>query len=110
MDADLVADVREVVTTIPPGRVASYGDVGAVLGIGPRQVGRAMTLLDDGAPWWRVVRADGTPATCHGGQAPARLEAEATPMRGARVDMTRARHRWPGSPPAQDRGRTSPTS
>ncbi|MFC7512682.1 hypothetical protein ACFQV4_30555 [Streptomyces thermocarboxydus] len=36
----------------------------------PSAGGRAMGLLDEGVPWWRVVHADGTPATCHQGQRP----------------------------------------
>ncbi|MFD8295746.1 MGMT family protein [Streptomyces bauhiniae] len=86
--------VREVVATIPRGRVVSYGDVGNRIGVGPRQVGRVMGLLGDGVPWWRVVRADGTPATCHEGRAPGLLRDEGVPMAGARVDMGRGRHRW----------------
>ncbi|MGW4903071.1 MGMT family protein [Streptomyces albidoflavus] len=91
-----VDEVREAVLTIPAGSVASYGEIGRHLGTGPRQVGRAMSLLGEetGLPWWRVVHADGTPATCHGGQAPALLAEEGTPMRGGRVDLERARHRW----------------
>lgn len=89
----IVEEVREAVLEIPPGRVASYGDVGRRIGAGPRQVGRAMSLLADGEdlPWWRVVHADGTPASCHDGQAPRLLADEGTPMSGARVDMKRAR-------------------
>ncbi|MGG7612854.1 MGMT family protein, partial [Streptomyces sp. ZG43] len=62
-----VEEVREAVLTIPAGSVASYGEVGRHIGTGPRQVGRAMSLLgeDTGLPWWRVAHADGTPATCH---------------------------------------------
>lgn len=93
----IIEDVREAVLEIPPGYVASYRDVGRRIGAGPRQVGRAMSLLGDGdgegVPWWRVVHADGTPATCHDGQAPRLLAAEGTPMAGARVDMKRARRR-----------------
>lgn len=91
----LVEDVREAVAGIPPGSVASYGDIGERIGAGPRQVGRAMSLLDENVPWWRVVYADGTPASCHGGRAPELLREDGTPMRGERVDMARARHRWP---------------
>ncbi|MGH8163026.1 MAG: MGMT family protein [Rhodanobacteraceae bacterium] len=91
---DIIGEVREVVQTIPPGRVASYSAIGTRIGAGPRQVGQAMSLLDDAVPWWRVVHADGTPATCHGGRAPALLRDEGTPMRGARVDMDRGRYRW----------------
>lgn len=90
----ITADVREVVLTISPGSVASYGDIGLRIGTGPRQVGRAMSLLDGSVPWWRVVHADGTPATCHDGTARELLKAEGVPMRGARVDMNRARQRW----------------
>ncbi|MBZ6084559.1 MGMT family protein [Streptomyces olivaceus] len=95
----IVEDVREAVARIPVGCVASYGDIGERIGAGPRQVGRAMSLLDEGVPWWRVVYADGTPASCHGGRAPGLLRDEGTPMRGARVDMERARHRAPPSAP-----------
>ncbi|CAL9669398.1 MGMT family protein [Streptomyces sp. enrichment culture] len=91
----IVEDVREAVAGIPAGSVASYGDIGERIGAGPRQVGRAMSLLDENVPWWRVVYADGTPASCHGGRAPDLLRGEGTPMRGARVDMERARHRGP---------------
>ena len=93
-DPSIIDDVREAVTAIPAGFVASYGDIGRRIGAGPRQVGRAMSLLGDSVPWWRVVYADGTPASCHSGRAPELLNGEGTPMSGARVDMKRARHRW----------------
>jgi alkylated DNA nucleotide flippase Atl1 len=89
----IIEDVREAVIAIPPGLVASYGDIGKKIGAGPRQVGRAMSQLDDGVPWWRVVYANGTPASCHNGRAPALLNDEGTPMLGARVDMKHARQR-----------------
>jgi alkylated DNA nucleotide flippase Atl1 len=90
----VVEDVREAVVAIPAGCVASYGDIGKRIGAGARQVGRVMGMLDDSVPWWRVVYADGTPASCHGGQALELLNDEGTPMLGARVDMKRARQRW----------------
>jgi len=89
----IIEDVREAVIAIPAGFVASYGDIGKRIGAGPRQVGRAMSLLGDSVPWWRVVYADGTPASCHSGRAPGLLNDEGTPMLGARVDMKRARQR-----------------
>lgn len=91
MTVNLVEAVREVVAAIPPGSVMSYGDIAERVGTGPRQVGRVMGLLDQSAPWWRVVHADGTPATCHGGRARGLLDGEGVPMRGTRVDMGRAR-------------------
>jgi alkylated DNA nucleotide flippase Atl1 len=90
----IIDDVRDAVIAIPVGFVASYGDIGTRIGAGPRQVGRAMSLLDDSVPWWRVVYADGTPSSCHSGRAPGLLNDEGTPMLGARVDMERARQRY----------------
>ncbi|WP_246833342.1 MGMT family protein [Williamsia sp. 1138] len=85
-------EVCEVVFAIESGHVMSYGDIGVLVGLGPRQVGRAMALIAaQGMPWWRVVYSDGTPARCHDGQAPLLLAQERTPMRGTRVDMSRAR-------------------
>ncbi|ATQ31646.1 MULTISPECIES: MGMT family protein [Rhodococcus] len=89
----MIDAVREAVLAIPPGSVASYGDIGRRIGAGPRQVGRAMGMLDDNIPWWRVVYADGTTASCHGGRAWALLLEEGTPVSGKRVDMRRARQR-----------------
>lgn len=82
-----IEDVRAIVVDIPAGEVISYGQIGAMIGMGPRQVGHAMTLLDDDVPWWRVVYADGTPSSCHHGEALERLRAEQTPMVGRRVDV-----------------------
>jgi alkylated DNA nucleotide flippase Atl1 len=97
---DILDEVREAVAAIPAGAVASYTDIGHKISASPRQVGRSMSLLDDGVPWWRVVHADGTPATCHNGQAPRLLASEGVPMRGTRVDMRRAKHpRQPATPP-----------
>ncbi|MDR0341818.1 MAG: MGMT family protein [Nocardiopsaceae bacterium] len=90
----LIEDVREAVMAIPAGFVASYGDIGKRVGAGPRQVGRAMSLLDESVPWWRVVYADGTPASCHSGRALRLLSNEGTPMASGRVTMKRARQRW----------------
>jgi methylated-DNA-protein-cysteine methyltransferase-like protein len=53
--AAIYAAVRE----IPPGRVMSYGEVGALVGAGARTVGWAMSFAPEGVPWQRVVGADG---------------------------------------------------
>ena len=90
-------DVLAVVQLIPPGCVMSYGDVAEYIGSGgPRQVGQVMSRYGGEVPWWRVVRADGTPAPCHNHEAHELLKREGTPLRrdGAHVDMTRAR--WDG--------------
>jgi alkylated DNA nucleotide flippase Atl1 len=84
--------VLDVVGLIPAGRVLTYGDIARLVpGGGPRQVGRVMSRWSDGVPWHRVVYADGTPASCHGGDAFELLRGERTAMRGGRVDLPRAR-------------------
>lgn len=87
--------VLDVADRIPPGRVMAYGDIAEYLGEGgPRQVGRVMALWGGGVPWWRVIRADGSPPSCHERRAMERYRAEGTPLRGARVDIRLAR--WGG--------------
>ncbi|RFS84921.1 cysteine methyltransferase [Actinomadura spongiicola] len=89
--------VLDAVERIPPGRVLAYGDVAELVGRGgPRQVGRVMALYGGAVPWWRVVRADGSPASGHEVEAHENYRAERTPLRpdGRRVDMARAR--WDG--------------
>ncbi|MGH9082126.1 MAG: MGMT family protein [Acidimicrobiales bacterium] len=88
---NVVDRVRQAVVDIPPGRIASYGDIGRSVGISPRQVGRVMSQLDENVPWWRVVYADGTPPSCHCRTATSLLVSEHTPMAGSKVDMGQAR-------------------
>ncbi|MGB5952911.1 MAG: MGMT family protein [Ornithinimicrobium sp.] len=61
MDDVLAERVLRVVERIPCGRVASYGDIGEIVGIGPRYVGRVLSTYGSGVPWWRVVNAKGEP-------------------------------------------------
>lgn len=54
--------IHAVVRRIPPGRVATYGQVAAMVGrCGPRQIGTALARLPAGTdvPWQRVVNAAG---------------------------------------------------
>jgi methylated-DNA-protein-cysteine methyltransferase-like protein len=64
--ADRASDFAAIyafVRAIPSGKVASYGDVGAAVGVTARTVGWAMSVaVDDGetpVPWHRVVGSDG---------------------------------------------------
>ncbi|HET8599930.1 MAG TPA: MGMT family protein [Segeticoccus sp.] len=85
-------DVLDVVDTIPPGCVLAYGDVARLVGRGgPRGVGRVMAHYGALTSWWRVIRADGRPPPHHEREALAHYRQEGTPLRGDRVDMTRAR-------------------
>ena len=87
-----VEAVLQVVEAIPPGRVASYGDIAEAVGRGgPRQVGHVMALPGAAVPWWRVVRADGSPARGHKRRALELLVAEGAPLRGGRVALPEGR-------------------
>jgi alkylated DNA nucleotide flippase Atl1 len=84
--------VLSVVEQIPPGQVATYGDIAEMVGRGgPRQVGHVMAQFGGGVPWWRVVRADGRPARPLAEHGLRLLKADKTPIKGDRVDMARAR-------------------
>lgn len=83
--ADAAARIRARVASIPPGFVASYGDVWPPA---PRLAVRVLAS-SPGLPWWRVVRADGT--AVKGARQRGLLAGEGVAMRGERVDMRRAR-------------------
>lgn len=81
MDEEYVEAVLALVEEVPVGRVTTYGELARAVGTGgPGQVGRVMALHGDAVPWWRVVRADGRPATCHGGTAGERLREDGVPL------------------------------
>jgi alkylated DNA nucleotide flippase Atl1 len=92
MDEAYVEAVLSAVEQVPAGRVTTYGAVARAVGTGgPRQVGRVMALHGDAVAWWRVVHADGSPATCHGGTAVEHLRADGVPLTGRGwVDMSSA--------------------
>ncbi len=69
MDDLLVERVLIAVEQVPAGRVVSYGDIGALVGAGPRQVGAVMAAWGGTVAWWRVTNA--------AGELPAHLHAEA---------------------------------
>jgi alkylated DNA nucleotide flippase Atl1 len=90
--------VLQVVESIPPGRVMTYGDVAWVFGRrGARAVGMVMARYGSDVPWWRVVRAGGYGPTGHEARAREQYVEEHTPLiaddsaAGYRVDLTRAR-------------------
>jgi methylated-DNA-protein-cysteine methyltransferase related protein len=51
-----------VVRAIPRGRVLSYSRVAVLSGVPGRArlVGKVMSRIGPGVPWWRVLRADRT--------------------------------------------------
>jgi len=89
VDDAFVDAVLTVVETVEAGHVTTSGAIAAAVGRGgPRQVGRVISLHGDQVAWWRVIRADGSPPTCHGGTAPTLLRAEGVRFRSdGRVDL-----------------------
>ena len=91
-----------VVRAIPPGRVATYGQIAAIVGdCTPRMVGYAMAALPPGSdvPWHRVINAQGKISLrADGGGAVEqrkRLEAEGIHFdQEGRVNLRRVQ--WPG--------------
>lgn len=58
-----VERVRALVGSIPPGRVATYGDIACAAELSsPRIVGWIMRTDSADLPWHRVITASGKPA------------------------------------------------
>jgi methylated-DNA-protein-cysteine methyltransferase-like protein len=92
------ARVYALVRGIPPGHVASYGEVAALLGVnhGARAVGWALRALRGAAsrrvPWHRVLGAGGRislPDAIGGREQRRRLRAEGVRFTNGRVDLAR---------------------
>lgn len=96
---DFASRVLEVVASIPPGKVMSYGDIAAAIGSrAPRGVGQVMAYYGSDVPWWRVIRSDGHPPACHDAEALKHYEVEGTPLVWShsgtfRINLRAARHR-----------------
>ena len=101
----------EVVRRVPPGRVATYGQIAALAGFPgrARQVGYALAALpdDSDAPWHRVVNAQGRVSRRPGSPASERIQQAALRAEGVafdaagRIDLDA--YRWVG-PAAGDPG------
>jgi methylated-DNA-protein-cysteine methyltransferase related protein len=98
--------VWEVARLIPPGRVATYGQIAALLpppggmdpkaylAFGPRWVGGAMAACPEDVPWQRVINAQGR-ISPRPGALDQRLLLEEEGIRfdeGARIDLKK--YRW----------------
>ena len=103
---DLAAKVLAVIRRIPAGRVLTYGDVAALSesGATARDVGQVLLRHGEAedVPWWRVLRADGTPPSHLLDRQLALLRAEGTPLTPSEdaVDLHAAR--WAASGRGQD--------
>jgi methylated-DNA-protein-cysteine methyltransferase related protein len=82
-----VAEILDRIRDIPPGHVQTYGDIDPEA---PRMVGRVLANAHEpDLPWFRVVRSDGSVAK--GERQLELLRKDGVPLRGARVDLDRAR-------------------
>jgi methylated-DNA-protein-cysteine methyltransferase-like protein len=86
MPADFRQRVIEVISTLNPGEVVSYGDVAAQAGYpgAARAVG-AVLAATAGLPWWRVVMASGRLAPGKEDAQGRRLRAEGVAVVAGRV-------------------------
>lgn len=95
MDEALHERIRGAVSDIPPGAVATYGDIAAIAGAStPRLVGRVLREDGHDLPWHRVLRADGTPAEHLRRRQLELLAAEGVPAIDGRVELRT--YRWVG--------------
>lgn len=73
MTSSFFEQVYRIVRHIPPGRVATYGQIARLLGMphAARTVGWALRGLPDGSdvPWQRVINAQGAISLGHYGAA-----------------------------------------
>jgi alkylated DNA nucleotide flippase Atl1 len=79
--------VLAVVAALPPGTVATYGEVAIEAGRpgAARAVGRLLREHGAGLPWWRVVTASGRLVPGLEAEHTARLEAEGIACRDGHV-------------------------
>lgn len=95
MEATKDQKIWQVVLSIPEGKVASYGQVASMAGLGrqARYIGRALGKLPAGhtVPWYRVIRSNGQIAFPEGTETFATqkklLEQEGVEVKNGRISM-----------------------
>lgn len=93
---DQVERVRALVAAIPPGRVATYGDIASVAGLSsPRIVGWIMRTDSSDLPWHRVITASGRPAQHLRTRQLELLRAEGVLANDGRVALGEVRYEFP---------------
>ena len=87
--------VRWLVGSIPPGRVATYGDIASAAELSsPRIVGWIMRTDSSDLPWHRVITASGHPAAHLVTRQLELLRAEGVLADDGRVNLAQARHEF----------------
>lgn len=88
-----VETVRDLVSAIPAGRVATYGDIAAAAGLSsPRIVGWIMRTDSADLPWHRVITASGRPSPHLATRQLALLRAEGVLAVDGRVSLAEVRY------------------
>jgi methylated-DNA-protein-cysteine methyltransferase related protein len=91
-----VERVRSLVAAIPPGRVATYGDIAAFAGLSsPRTVGWIMRTDSSDLPWHRVITASGRPAPHLRTRQLELLRAEGVLAADGKVKLREVRYEFP---------------
>ena len=99
MTGELRKRVHALVRRVPAGRVVTYGQVAALVGVprAARAVGQAMRVCSSGVPWHRVVNGGGTISRRGDGSGALSqrllLEGEGVRFLRGRIDLRR--YRWP---------------
>ena len=107
MSSDSYARIYDAVRRIPPGRVATYGQVAEVAGLGrhARLVGYALNACDEDLPWHRVINARGE-ISSRADPFYETLQRERLENEGVEFDdrgrVTLARFRWKTADPLVD--------
>ncbi|SHV76029.1 methylated-DNA--protein-cysteine methyltransferase [Mycobacteroides abscessus subsp. abscessus] len=90
-----VEKVRDLVASIPPGRVSTYGDIADAAALSsPRIVGWIMRTDSSDLPWHRVISASGRPAPHLATRQLERLRAEGVLADDGRVRLREYRHEF----------------
>ncbi len=91
--------IRDVIRTIPRGKIASYGQVAEAAGYPRyhRQVAQVLRKWGGALPWHRVLGAGGQIKCKRDGgfEQRMRLEMEGVRFRGSRVDLAEHQHVLP---------------
>jgi methylated-DNA-protein-cysteine methyltransferase-like protein len=91
-----VERVRELVGSIPAGRVSTYGDIASVAGLSsPRIVGWIMRTDSLDLPWHRVITASGRPAKHLVTRQLELLRAEGVLSDDGRIPLDELRYQFP---------------
>jgi methylated-DNA-protein-cysteine methyltransferase-like protein len=106
--------VWEIVRRIPPGKVASYGQIARLipppegvnpksyLSLGPRWVGSAMAKCPEDVPWQRVINSKGEISPRPGAQEQRRLLEEDGVVFDVRGRVVLSRFGWNAPTPAPE--------